>query len=150
MRVETNSQGRLKRPGVYTITYVPSGRRYIGGSLDCVNRFTFHRWALRRGRHSCEALQALWNQSGESDFEFKIERETGHDRDRVRAAEQEALNAESSATLLNQSRRWQGPKPEPSAARKEAARQLWERPGYRSDFLSQRDERGQFSPQEAL
>lgn len=144
MPVETNSQGRPKRPGVYAITHVPSGRRYIGGSLDCVNRFTFHRWSLRQGSHPCKDLQSLWTAGEEGDFDFQVIKDVIHDKDAVRAAEQAALNAEPDGTLLNQSRRWQGAKPEPSEARKAAARELWERPGYRADFLAQRDERGQF------
>lgn len=145
VRSKTNSQGRVKRSGVYAITHVPSGRRYIGGSLDCVNRFGFHRWALRRGVHSCKELQALWTSGAECDFTFNILTVVSHDQDAVRAAEQVTLTSEPGDTLLNQSRRWQGSTPEPSDARKAAARKLWERPGYRVDFLNQRDERGQFS-----
>lgn len=59
------------RCGVYAIQHISSGKCYIGSSNDIANRFTNHRYNLRRGTHKCKALQDLWSKDGEDSFLFK-------------------------------------------------------------------------------
>lgn len=46
--------------GVYAITYVTSGRRYIGGSKSVRSRCRRHWLALSRGTHQNRELQNAW------------------------------------------------------------------------------------------
>lgn len=57
---------------VYEIRHLTSGRRYIGGAVDFVNRRSVHRYRLRRNNHSDGDLQRLWNADGEGAFAFII------------------------------------------------------------------------------
>lgn len=59
-------------PGVYHILHLPTGKRYVGSSKNCTNRYTHHRFMLRNDRHTSEALQALWNTTQEHEWEFTI------------------------------------------------------------------------------
>ena len=61
------------RPGVYHILHMPSGKRYIGASKNCTNRYTHHRFQLRNGKHSCPKLQKLWDETSEHEWEFMIQ-----------------------------------------------------------------------------
>lgn len=48
---------RQGKTGVYRIVS-PSGKCYVGSSIDMAARFRTHRYDLRRGRHHARALQA--------------------------------------------------------------------------------------------
>lgn len=58
--------------GVYAITCLPSGRKYIGSSENVRERFYRHRYRLRSGQHHITALQLDWNEYGEDAFEFRV------------------------------------------------------------------------------
>jgi group I intron endonuclease len=58
--------------GVYAITNITTGKRYIGSSIDCLERFKRHRWELRAGRHVNPVLQNAFNKYGEDDFTYKV------------------------------------------------------------------------------
>lgn len=61
------------QPGVYILRYLPSGAAYVGASSRCVrNRLLWHRAVLRSGKHSCEKLQELWDESVPQDWEFEL------------------------------------------------------------------------------
>lgn len=82
----------LAKCGIYRIRH-KSGAAYIGGSHDLTNRYTWHRYMLRRGKHTSKDLQALWNGTLD-DFVFEIVELCSKDRLREREqfwAEQEPL-----------------------------------------------------------
>jgi group I intron endonuclease len=57
--------------GVYRITCLPSGRVYIGSSIDIAKRFSEHRSSLRAGRHHSLLMQRAWDKHGREAFQFK-------------------------------------------------------------------------------
>lgn len=59
------------KTGVYRIRHKKSGAAYIGASVDITNRFTHHRFRLRRGMH-CERLQYIFDKYGEDSLVFEI------------------------------------------------------------------------------
>lgn len=62
-----------KTRGIYSITQISSGKRYIGSTYrNFYDRFCSHKAALRRGRHSSILLQRAWDKYGESDFKFEV------------------------------------------------------------------------------
>ena len=60
------------RRGVYAIIHVKSGAAYIGSSVKITNRFTWHRYMLRRELHRSLALQKKWNATKEDDWVFAV------------------------------------------------------------------------------
>jgi group I intron endonuclease len=56
--------------GVYAITCIPNGRRYIGSSGNVKARWAQHRSELRHGKHLRSELQADWDAYGAQAFEF--------------------------------------------------------------------------------
>lgn len=58
------------RCGVYQI--ICDHGVYIGASNDVANRYTHHRFRLRRNVHSCKKLQEAWNTLGEEAFRFEL------------------------------------------------------------------------------
>lgn len=53
--------------GIYSITS-PSGRVYIGSSIEIEQRWRHHRNALKRGTHTNRLLQNVFNKHGELTF----------------------------------------------------------------------------------
>lgn len=49
-----------------------SGAAYVGGSVDVVARWQWHEYMLDENKHTCRALQRLWNRDGELSFVFEI------------------------------------------------------------------------------
>lgn len=60
------------KAGVYAITLVTDGRRYVGSAKNFRNRWHVHKSHLRSGKHHSRALQRAWNKYGEAAFEFSI------------------------------------------------------------------------------
>ena len=58
--------------GVYQISSVVTGERYIGYSEAVHNRWYTHQRALRRGGHANPRLQRLFDENGESDLVCKL------------------------------------------------------------------------------
>ena len=58
--------------GVYCITNIINGKRYIGGTKNFRRRFTEHLSDLNRGIHSSQHLQNSWNKHGKEFFVFSI------------------------------------------------------------------------------
>ena len=56
--------------GTYEVRHLPSGRAYIGASVDVNRRLLAHRGMLRRGAHFNAGLQAAWEADGEEAFAF--------------------------------------------------------------------------------
>lgn len=61
-----------KTCGIYMIRHLPSGRVYIGRSLNISRRWTVHRWELNAGRHQNEYLQRTWTRDGAGAFVFTV------------------------------------------------------------------------------
>lgn len=61
-----------RQSGVYQILCVPSGKIYIGSTVDLRVRWERHCWSLRRGKHRNAHLQQAWNLYGEEGFEFSV------------------------------------------------------------------------------
>lgn len=59
--------------GIYSITCIENGKRYIGQSVDVRKRKNEHFNALRKGTHPNVHLQRAWNNGARFDFEI-IER----------------------------------------------------------------------------
>jgi group I intron endonuclease len=59
--------------GIYSITHVESGKRYIGSTYcNFYDRFCAHRSTLRRKCHSSILLQRAWDKYGINAFKFEI------------------------------------------------------------------------------
>lgn len=58
--------------GVYQILCVPTGKIYIGSTVNLRARWDMHRWRLRRGNHVNLHLQQAWDKYGEANFVFSV------------------------------------------------------------------------------
>jgi group I intron endonuclease len=59
-------------PGIYQWLCAPTGKIYVGSTVDLYKRRKEHRNNLRAGRHVASHLQYAWNKYGEAAFEFSI------------------------------------------------------------------------------
>lgn len=57
--------------GVYEIVHLPTGRRYVGSSIDMRARWREHRVSLLRCTHHSIALQRAWSKYGDNEFCFR-------------------------------------------------------------------------------
>ncbi len=58
--------------GVYIITNIINGKRYIGSSKNLKERLQKHVWDLNKRVHINEHLQSAWNKYGEDAFDYGI------------------------------------------------------------------------------
>ncbi len=58
--------------GIYLITNISNGHRYVGSAVELQKRWTTHLWSLRRGRHHSRYLQRAFRKYGESAFTFEV------------------------------------------------------------------------------
>ena len=58
--------------GIYSITQLSTGKRYIGSSININIRWTSHRSALNRNVSFNTHLQNAWNKNGYEDFLFEV------------------------------------------------------------------------------
>lgn len=58
--------------GVYQIRCIPTGKIYIGSTVNLRERWNRHWWSLRRDKHQNIFLQRAWNKHGEASFEFSV------------------------------------------------------------------------------
>ena len=58
--------------GIYSITNIANGKKYIGQSVDVKCRLRNHKWALRHKKHYNDHLQKSFNKYGEKYFIFDI------------------------------------------------------------------------------
>lgn len=57
---------------VYCIEHLASERAYVGSTISISDRWTNHRWHLRKNTHHALKLQALWNKYGQDGFKFRV------------------------------------------------------------------------------
>jgi group I intron endonuclease len=57
--------------GVYAITNISTGARYIGSSNNIASRLSQHLAMLKKGKHHSIYLQRAWDKYGENSFLFK-------------------------------------------------------------------------------
>lgn len=60
------------KSGVYHITNMVNGKRYVGSSKNLYQRLSSHRAYLRKGVHQNSYLQNSWNKHGEEAFDCGI------------------------------------------------------------------------------
>ena len=58
--------------GIYSITHISSGKRYIGSSINIKQRWNAHRSALNRELCDNPHLQNAWTKYGKDNFLFEI------------------------------------------------------------------------------
>jgi group I intron endonuclease len=58
--------------GIYTITHVATGRRYVGSAVDLRKRWKEHRRGLDSGKHHSRFLQRQWAKDGADAFKFTV------------------------------------------------------------------------------
>jgi group I intron endonuclease len=58
--------------GVYQILCIPTGKIYIGSTVDLRARWGGHRRSLRQCNHSNVYLQEAWDKYGEANFTFSV------------------------------------------------------------------------------
>jgi group I intron endonuclease len=58
--------------GVYQILCIPTGKIYIGSTVDLRARWSSHRRSLRQGNHQNAYLQQAWDKYGEANFVFSV------------------------------------------------------------------------------
>lgn len=75
--------------GVYTITNTKNGKKYVGQSLDVLQRWRQHRHRLDEGTHLNAHLQAAWKLHGADAFLFQV----------LHSCEPEALGEAEKAAL---------------------------------------------------
>lgn len=59
-------------PGIYQILCVPTGKIYIGSTVDLAGRWIQHQSTLRRGSSGCVGLLRAWKKYGADAFEFSV------------------------------------------------------------------------------
>jgi len=80
------------KTGVYCITHIDSGKRYIGSAKIIQRRFLDHKENLRKGTHKNKKLQNAWNKYGEGSFLFHI-LDYCEDLDELVACEQQWMDS---------------------------------------------------------
>lgn len=58
----------LDVPGIYGIFCLPTGKCYIGSSVNIYARCREHRWRLERGGHHSILFQRAWQKHGKESF----------------------------------------------------------------------------------
>ena len=69
--------------GIYSITNLTDGKRYIGRAVDTSKRWAYHQWLLNSQRHFNPHLQRAWNRGDQFDFSVieKCRKEDLNDRE---------------------------------------------------------------------
>jgi group I intron endonuclease len=57
--------------GIYKITNIATGDKYIGSAVNLKKRYDFHVYQLQRGAHHNPRMQRAWNKYGADCFQFE-------------------------------------------------------------------------------
>lgn len=76
------------KSGIYSITHVASGTRYIGQAASIGDRWLTHRSHLDLGRHHCRHLQSAWKKYGAGAFAFFVLEYVPLDKEALASREQ--------------------------------------------------------------
>ena len=57
--------------GIYKITNIATGDKYIGSAVNLKKRYDFHVYQLQRGSHHNPRMQRAWNKYGADCFHFE-------------------------------------------------------------------------------
>lgn len=71
--------------GVYAITHVPSGRQYVGSSIDVPRRMREHVYRLEHTKRPPPLMRADWMRDGADAFVFEVLERVGDEADLERA-----------------------------------------------------------------
>lgn len=69
---EINGVAQMLNCGIYAITNLVNGKRYVGQGINIKKRWMHHRSDLRGNYHHNKHLQAAWYKYGEQSFCFEI------------------------------------------------------------------------------
>jgi group I intron endonuclease len=58
--------------GIYKIVNLKNNKVYVGSAVYLSNRFSTHKYNLRRNQHHSRHLQSAWNEYGEENFIFEV------------------------------------------------------------------------------
>lgn len=58
--------------GIYKITYIKTGKTYVGSSVNINSRWNTHRGKLKQNKHHSKGLQNVYNKHGLSVLKFEI------------------------------------------------------------------------------
>ena len=58
--------------GIYKIANKVTGDFYVGSAININNRFSNHRWGLKKGKHPNQILQNVFNKYGSDNLSFEI------------------------------------------------------------------------------
>ena len=58
--------------GIYSITNLSNGKKYIGQARDIEDRWKNHIWKLNTNKHCNKYLQNAWSKYGQDNFKFEI------------------------------------------------------------------------------
>lgn len=87
----------MKTAGIYQITCLANGRKYIGSSIHIERRLKTHRYLLNLNKHNNNHFQNAWDKYGEEQFLFEILKVVAIGTiEAVRDVEQKILDAYSS------------------------------------------------------
>lgn len=74
MKFEYDNLDDLTKIGIYSITNVANGKKYVGSTAKSFkSRWKKHITNLKSGGHTSHHLQNAWNKYGEDSFVFKVE-----------------------------------------------------------------------------
>jgi Straboviridae intron-associated endonuclease 1 len=91
----------VRKIGVYAITCLATGERYVGSTMDLRARWGNHKTFLNQGVHSSKKMQESWNKYGPAQFTCELIQEVNSEtlKEAFRAlaidlvaAEQKAMN----------------------------------------------------------
>ncbi|MWC30297.1 GIY-YIG nuclease family protein [Paenibacillus sp. MMS18-CY102] len=64
-------QDRKREMGVYRIVHIPTGKSYIGSSVNLDAAWNLQRFILNLGEHDCAGLLAAWKRDGQAAFRYE-------------------------------------------------------------------------------
>lgn len=74
MKFEYDNLDDLTKIGIYSITNVVNGKKYVGSTTKSFkSRWKKHITNLKNGGHASHHLQNAWNKYGADSFVFKVE-----------------------------------------------------------------------------